>query len=205
MADIVQQLQSYKVALRHLEEGMQADSKAQDLRKKAGVEANAGNKKLLEEEERRYWVMAYSSYQQSVKQGNSESFAKLGFFFLTGMGGATVDKGKAFQYFCQSAKRGHSSAMFNAAMMLERGDGVIKDVAGALMWYEKAATKGNETAMIKAAEILEKDDKQQLQALAWYEKAAQSRNSKIAEHAQKQCQRLRGKLPAFAMSPVKMG
>ncbi len=188
---IIKQLQDYKEALICCEQAAQAEAKG-DL--------NA----------------AYLSYQKSANGDCFKAYTKLGYFFLKGMGGAPVDMSVAKQNFTKAAERGHVRSMFDLAMLLAGGSTNSKtpealiNMAQALQWYEKAADNGHETAMIKAAEILEKGDKEitvdKKRALALYEKAAVSKETKIAQHAQKKCEALRKLLgpvaPALAVNKM---
>jgi len=47
------------------------------------------------------------------------------------------DKLKALALFLEAAQKGHPRAMFNAANMLEYGDGVPQDVKSAFRWYQE--------------------------------------------------------------------
>lgn len=44
------------------------------------------------------------------------------------------------------AQKGHVRAMVNVAALLERGEGVAKDLRGSLAWYQKALAAGDQKA-----------------------------------------------------------
>lgn len=104
----------------------------------------------LAHEQKKEYQAAYQDYQRSADKGYMRAYTNVGTFYLKGLGGAPVDKPKAFQNFMQAAKLGHGRAMFNAAMMLDRGDGISPNPKEALVWYDKAAQQGDQKAAEKA-------------------------------------------------------
>jgi len=58
-------------------------------------------------------------------------------------------KKQAYQCFLSSANREHVRAMYNLAMMLEKGDGIEQNLSEAIRWYKKAADKGDVRAQEK--------------------------------------------------------
>jgi TPR repeat protein len=60
-----------------------------------------------------------------------------------------------FQLLLTAANKGHRRAMKNAAIALDKGDGVDKDQHKALFWYRKAAAAGDQGAFTRA-QYLEK-------------------------------------------------
>ena len=98
---------------------------------------------------------AQECYLQSAALGYSRSEFRAGMFFLQGRAG-TQNKQAAFDYFTKVGSReGHdqSKACYNAASMLEQGDGIPQDLNQALAWYVKAASLGNEDAAAKATAL----------------------------------------------------
>jgi TPR repeat protein len=67
--------------------------------------------------------------------------------------GVDTDKPKAYEYFTVAAKQGHIRAIVNMANMLERGDGISKNLSEALFWYERAFMLG-ETSVSSVCESL---------------------------------------------------
>lgn len=107
----------------------------------------------LEAEKQHNLVEAKRCYQKAVDKDHVRAKTNLGTFFLKGLGGCPIDKKLAFRYFEDAAKAGHIRAMFNAATMLENGDGVPMDLRQALAWLEQAAAKGDKDATAKVTEL----------------------------------------------------
>ena len=82
---------------------------------------------------------AYLNYPKSASKGNTRAHTNLGLFFHQGLGGVAKNCEKALEHYIISAEKGHVRAMYNAANMLEYGDGVEKNWNKALFWYRKAA------------------------------------------------------------------
>ncbi len=110
----------------------------------------------LQHETKKDYPKAYKSYQASADKGYFKAHTNLGFFFLTGKGGAPIDKPKALQCFSTAAASGHARAMMNLATMLESGDGVPVDSNKALTWYEQAHKSGDQTALLKSQKLQSK-------------------------------------------------
>ncbi len=110
-------------------------------------------KQGISQEEKLDYENAKLSYDKSFKKGYFKAETNLGLFFLRGIGGAPQDKKQAYQHFLSAAEKGHPRAMFNVAMMLERGDGISSDLPLALYWYESAAKNGDVKASGKAERL----------------------------------------------------
>jgi tRNA A-37 threonylcarbamoyl transferase component Bud32 len=101
---------------------------------------------------------AYTCYLQSANSENGgyeRSEFRLAMFSLQGKTGAP-DKRKALEYFIKAASHpGHdqAKACFNAALMLEKGDGVPQNFLQAYRWYNEAAKLGDAAAQAKAEEV----------------------------------------------------
>ena len=94
------------------------------------------------------YLEAQACYQQSAMLGYGRSQFRLGLFFLEGKAQAP-DKLQAYTYFSQAARHVHrdqARACFNKALMLEKGDGVVLDLAQACFWYQEALRLGNTDA-----------------------------------------------------------
>jgi predicted Ser/Thr protein kinase len=104
----------------------------------------------LAHEQQKAHEAAYQDYQHSACKGYMRAYTNLGFFYLKGLGGAPLNKLEAFRYFMKAAESGHVRAMVNVATMLEKEDGVTRDLNQALSWYEKAAAQGDAKASAKA-------------------------------------------------------
>ncbi|MBL4844992.1 MAG: SEL1-like repeat protein [Planctomycetes bacterium] len=77
----------------------------------------------------------------------------------------------------RAANLGHSGAMHNLGVMLEKGLGVAKDEAEAVKWYRRAAEKGHRQAMYVVGVLLEQGrgvvDQDDGQAVKWFRRAAE--------------------------------
>lgn len=75
------------------------------------------------------------------------------------------------------AEKGDARAQARLAIMLENGQGVVKDETEALQWYRKAAEQGHIKAQAKLGHLLSfgavLDEKRNHEAVQWYRKAAQ--------------------------------
>lgn len=92
----------------------------------------------IEQEREKQYEQAFKSYQRSQEKGFYKANTNLGTFFLRGTGNVTpVNKAKAFECFLIAAQQKHTRAMFNVAVMLEKGDGVKQDLSKSLYWYEE--------------------------------------------------------------------
>jgi tRNA A-37 threonylcarbamoyl transferase component Bud32 len=123
--------------------------------------------KGLQLEKGKQYAEAYAAYQKADAAGYLKAPASLGFFALRGLHNGTPDKAEAFRQFQRGTEKGHARAMYNMALMLEKGDGVEKNLPLALSWYEKAEKLGNKNAREKCEKIraaLAADPKEDYQA-----------------------------------------
>lgn len=118
--------------------------------------ADSYYKKGKKFEEAKRFAEAKQHYQIAADAGLSNALTSLGIFSLRGLGGVPQDKEKAFQLFVSAAEKGHSRAMKNAAVMLDRGDGIVQDQKQALFWYQKAGDAGDGEALERAIRLKEK-------------------------------------------------
>jgi TPR repeat protein len=107
-----------------------------------------------EQESKKNFFVAFELYKQSAELGYKRGYTNVGTFYLTGRGGVVpVDKPQAYTWFLQGAKAGHARAQYNAAEMLNTGDGIPKDQRAARQWYRTAARQQYEIAKIRCAEL----------------------------------------------------
>ncbi|OGO93732.1 MAG: hypothetical protein A3F41_02960 [Coxiella sp. RIFCSPHIGHO2_12_FULL_44_14] len=104
-------------------------------------------------ESEKQYEQARVYYDKALKKDYYKANTNLGLFCLKGRGGMPQNKKQAHDYFLKGAERGHVRAMYNLAMMLERGDGIDKNEQCALNWYEKAAQQGDQQAVKKCEEL----------------------------------------------------
>lgn len=65
---------------------------------------------------------------------------------------------KAYEYFLEAAKLGHTEACYYTGLYLHQGKGVKKDLDEAVFWYKKAALKHEKNALYHLAMILIKSN-----------------------------------------------
>lgn len=100
---------------------------------------------------------AYECYLKASAKGSMRAQVRIGIFFAEGRRGVVrPDKPSAYQAFLKAANAGDKLGQYNLALMLERGDGVPRDLPQALMWYQKAAAGGDERAARKVVALGEK-------------------------------------------------
>lgn len=78
-------------------------------------------------------------YTLSARQGNAESYLRVGDSYYYGMGGMTPNKQEAAGFYQLAAEMRHTQAIFNLGMMHEFGDGVEMDFHLAKRFYDQAA------------------------------------------------------------------
>jgi tRNA A-37 threonylcarbamoyl transferase component Bud32 len=93
---------------------------------------------------------AENSFLLASKQGNIPAKTKLGSMYLQ-----SGKKEQAYQLLLEAAEAHDKTAQFNLARMLEKGDGVTKNLTQALRWYKAAQQQGVSEATAKI-ELLEK-------------------------------------------------
>jgi len=94
-------------------------------------------------------VGAAALYKQSATQCYPRGMCNYAIFRLKGQGGIQQDKSAAFNLFEQAANLGFARAMFNIALMYERGDDITEDKPKALEWYKKAADLGDKDSVMR--------------------------------------------------------
>jgi TPR repeat protein len=67
----------------------------------------------------------------------------LGILYANGLGGVEHDQFKAHEYFLEAAIREVVPAMYEVALMLERGLGCVANASEAAFWYEEGAKRGD--------------------------------------------------------------
>lgn len=109
-------------------------------------------------ERQKDFVAAIQHYRKSVNQGYFKAKTNLGMLYLMAPNVVMPqDKSRAFQYFLEAADQGHVRAMFNAAAMLEYGDGIVQDTVEALKWYQKICLmEPDNKEVVRKCEKLEK-------------------------------------------------
>lgn len=89
-------------------------------------------------EMQKQYLEAFKKYQLSQQKGYYKANTAVATFFATGLGSVTsINKEKAFEHFFSAAKAGHERAMYNVAIMFEKGEGTLRDLEKALYWYEQ--------------------------------------------------------------------
>ena len=78
-------------------------------------------------------------YTLSARQGNAESYVRVGDSYYYGQGGLTPNKQDAASYYQLAAEMRHTHAIFNLGLMYEIGDGVTQDFHLAKRFYDQAA------------------------------------------------------------------
>lgn len=80
---------------------------------------------------------AHGYYQRAADHNHAKALTSLGVFSVLGKGGSPVDKCAAYNFFERGGKQRYDRALFNQAMMLEKGDGVHQDVKRAEELYRQ--------------------------------------------------------------------
>ncbi len=79
--------------------------------------------------------------------GNVTAQAALGFDYLDGGNGVTVNEAEAARWLERAANKGSAISAYRLGTLYERGHGVPTDAAKAMQWYTVAAKQGNRKAM----------------------------------------------------------
>ena len=107
----------------------------------------------------------------AAKYGSPDAALNLGYMYLKGQAGLTVDPAKALSYFTKAAHAGNIDAMYNAGLAYLRGSGTEVDMEEAFRWFEKAAYAGDAGAqyntglMLLSGEGVEADP---VMAMVWF-------------------------------------
>ncbi len=91
---------------------------------------------------------AENSFLLASKQGHIASKTKLGTMCLQ-----SGKKEQAYQLLLEAAEAHDKTAQFNLARMLEKGDGVTKNLTQALRWYKTAQQQGVSEATAKIEQL----------------------------------------------------
>lgn len=123
-----------------------------------------------------------SPFEQSVKLadgGDVNAQLLVGYSYLYGQNGASVDYGKAFEYYAKAAMQNDSVGLNNLGSLYYSGVGVTRNTAKAAILFEKSAELGNAEAAVNLAFILISGngvEKNAAEAMDLFEKAAAADN-----------------------------
>ena len=117
---------------------------------------------------------------KQADNGNLESQLLLGYFYLYGENGFTVDYEKAFEYYGKAALQNDPTGLNNLGSLYYSGIGVKRNSAKAVILFQKAAELGNADAAVNLGFILMTgngavQDKEK--AMQYFERAAELENS----------------------------
>lgn len=86
------------------------------------------------------------------------------------------DYGTAYRFFKPLAEKGDADAQYNLGIMLENGQGLPRDDAGAARWYRMAAERGSADAQYNLGVLYDEGrgvPRDDAEAMKWYRKAAE--------------------------------
>ncbi len=86
---------------------------------------------------------ALECYEKAVKQKQPYALFNLGILYANGVAGVSHDQFKAHELYLDAATREVPPAMYETALMLERGLGCLQNYSEAAFWYEEAAKRGH--------------------------------------------------------------
>lgn len=109
-----------------------------------------GTEKNLEKAAKYYFKTASQAHYPEAQRA-------LGSMYFSGRGVAK-DYRKAWSWFLKAAKQGNSRALYNVALMKEKGYGTEKNYAEAFSWYEKGAAAGVPKSMFTLGLLYLADD-----------------------------------------------
>lgn len=89
--------------------------------------------------------------EKHMAKNKGWAFRRMGRIFHDGEFGKTPDKKKAFELFKRGAELGDMAAMYNVAVMYNRGDDVPVSMSQALYWYEQLALHGHAMGQYRLA------------------------------------------------------
>ena len=101
-------------------------------------------------------------YTLSARQGNAESYLRVGDSYYYGLGGMTPNKQEAASFYQLAAEMRHTQAIFNLGMMHEFGDGVEMDFHLAKRFYDQAAQFDLNAQLPRAVALMALDLHKQL-------------------------------------------
>ncbi|KAJ3310803.1 hypothetical protein HDV04_004668 [Boothiomyces sp. JEL0838] len=100
------------------------------------------------------WIKKAASSQFLGKNGLPEALFFLADCYGNGTLGLTIDHDRAFGYYSQAAKQGHSASIYRTGVCYEVGAGPKRNPERAIQFYKKAAIQGDTAAMFKVGMIL---------------------------------------------------
>lgn len=90
----------------------------------------------------------------AAQYGSPDAALNMGYMYLKGQAGLTVDPAKALSYFTKAANAGNIDAMYNTGLAYLRGSGTEVDMEEAFHWFEKAAYAGDAGAQYNTGLML---------------------------------------------------
>jgi TPR repeat protein len=89
---------------------------------------------------------ALTWYEKAAGQKQPYALFNLGVLYANGTGGVEHDQFRSYEFFLEAATREVPPAMYETALMLEKGLGCIQNYSEAAFWYEEAAKRGHREA-----------------------------------------------------------
>lgn len=86
---------------------------------------------------------ALSLYERAAELKQPYALYNLGILYMNGLGGVEHDQFKAHDLFMEAATREVVPAMYETALMLERGLGCLQNFSEAAFWYEEGAKRAH--------------------------------------------------------------
>lgn len=98
--------------------------------------------KAKTQDKAKQYQQAYEGYKQAAEAGHAKAQGYLGLLYLFGNDYLAIDKKKAYYWLLKSAVQGQSrpDIEYNLGRLLEKGDGIKKDLPRAMYWYRRAAS-----------------------------------------------------------------
>lgn len=84
-----------------------------------------------------------SLYERAAELKQPYALYNLGILYMNGLGGVEHDQFKAHDLFMEAATREVVPAMYETALMLERGLGCLQNFSEAAFWYEEGAKRAH--------------------------------------------------------------
>ena len=88
-------------------------------------------------------VKALECYEKGVELEQPYASFNLAILYMNGLGGVKHDQFKAHELHLEAATKEVVPAMYEVALMLERGLGCIQNYSEAAFWYEEGAKRGH--------------------------------------------------------------
>ncbi|PHS59094.1 MAG: hypothetical protein COB17_00745 [Sulfurimonas sp.] len=86
---------------------------------------------------------AFKYYELGAEQKQAYALFNLAILYMNGLDGVEHDQFKAHDLHLQAAEREVPPAMYEVALMLERGLGCVQNYSEAAFWYEEGAKRGH--------------------------------------------------------------